>query len=128
MARPAGGSSHVRLQSGYRGLLASIASLLEQARKGAARTVNSIITVTYWEVGRRIVEYEQQGKVLTARLGRGFSRWNVFQMRQFYLFYRGAGLRRPDKVLPHPEKLQTPSALFLSKESSAGFPLPWSHY
>ena len=36
--------------------------LLEEARKGAARTVNSVITLTYWEIGRRIVEHEQQGK------------------------------------------------------------------
>ena len=139
MARSAGGSSDVRIQSGYRGLLESVASLLEEARKAAARTVNSIITVTYWEIGRRIVEHEQQGKAkpgygdqviqrlssdLTARLGRGFSRRNVFQMRQFYLLYRDAGLRHPGKALPPPpEKVQTPSALFPAKESFAGFPL-----
>ena len=144
MARPVGGSSDVKIQPGYRGLLESVASLLEEARKAAARTVNSIITVTYWEVGRRIVEHEQQGKAkpgygdqviqrlaadLTARLGRGFSRRNVFQMRQFYLLYRDAGLRHPGKALPPPpEKVQTPSALFPVKESFAGFPLPWSHY
>ena len=106
--------------------------------------MNSIITVTYWEIGRRIVEHEQQGKAkpgygdqviqrlatdLTARLGRGFSRRNVFQMRQFYLLYRDAGLHHPGKALPPPpEKVQTPSALFPAKESFAGFPLPWSHY
>ena len=31
------------------------------ARRGAARTVNSIITSAYWEVGRRIVQEEQKG-------------------------------------------------------------------
>jgi len=142
MARPAGGSSDVRIQSEYRGLLGSVTSLLEAARKGAAQTVNSIITVTYWEVGRRIVEHELRGKAkagygdrviqrlatdLTARLGRGFSRRNVFQMRQVYLLYRDAGLRRPEKV-PRPDKVQTPSAPFPAKESPAGFLLPWSHY
>jgi hypothetical protein len=72
--------------------------LLEMARRGAARSVNSIITSAYWEVGRRIVQDEQKGDEraeygerlidrlssdLMARFGRGFSRSNVFQMRQF---------------------------------------------
>lgn len=57
------------------------------------------MTATYWEIGRRIVEHEQRGKAragygealieklaadLTARFGRGFSRLNLFQMREFY--------------------------------------------
>jgi hypothetical protein len=46
----------------YGGLVTGIADLLEQARRGAARAVNSILTATYWEVGRRIVEFEQGGK------------------------------------------------------------------
>ena len=62
MARPSSDSSEVKPQPGYRGLLAGVASLLEEARKGAARTVNSIVTATYWEIGRRIVDHEQQGK------------------------------------------------------------------
>ena len=58
-----------------------------------------MLTSTYWEIGRRIVEFEQGGKQtseygerllerlsadLTARHGRGFSRTNVSQMRAFY--------------------------------------------
>jgi hypothetical protein len=46
----------------YAGLVTGIADLLEQARRGAARTVNAILTATYWEIGRRIVEFEQAGK------------------------------------------------------------------
>lgn len=144
MTRPEDGSSDAKIQPGYRGLLENVALLLEEARNAAARTVNSFITVTYCEIGRRIVEHEQHGKSkpgygdqviqrlatdLTARLGRGFSRRNVFQMRQFYLLYREAGLHRPAKALPPPpEKVQTPSALSLAGEAAAGFPLPWSHY
>lgn len=56
--------------------------------------------MVYWEVGRRIVEYEQGGVAraeygaalitrvsldLTERFGRGFSKRNVEQMRLFYL-------------------------------------------
>ena len=35
---------------------------LERARRMSARSVNSILTATYWEIGRRIVEFEQGGK------------------------------------------------------------------
>lgn len=85
---------------GYNNLLSDISGLLEQARRTAVRTINSILTATYWEVGRRIVEYEQGGKVraaygeellehlsrdLTARYGRGFSRQGLQKMRVFYL-------------------------------------------
>jgi hypothetical protein len=81
-------------------LFAGVADLLEQARKYSARSVNAIMTRTYWEVGRRIVEHEQEGKKratygealierlaldLTAKFGRGFSQSNLWQMRDFYL-------------------------------------------
>ena len=84
----------------YDGLLSRVASLLEQGRRTVVRTTNAILTATYWEVGRQIVEFEQGGKAqaeygeeivdrlardLTAQYGRGFSRRNVFQMKAFYL-------------------------------------------
>src|SRR5262245_36067824 len=74
--------------------------LLEQARRASARAVNVVITATYWEIGRRIVEFEQHGQDrakygaklierlsadLSAKYGRGFSRRNLEQMRWFYL-------------------------------------------
>ena len=83
----------------YDRLVSDISRWLEQARRGAARSVNAILTATYWQIGCRIVEHEQGGKVtseygekllerlsadLTARNGRGFSRSNVAQMRAFY--------------------------------------------
>jgi hypothetical protein len=45
----------------YGGLGTGIADLLDQARRGAARAIKSILTATYWEIGRRIVEFEQGG-------------------------------------------------------------------
>src|SRR5207249_1356402 len=72
----------------YGGLIGGIAELLEAARRTAVRTVNALMTATYWEIGRRIVEFEQGGekraeygqallqrlaKDLSARFGRGFS-------------------------------------------------------
>jgi hypothetical protein len=46
----------------YGGLLSSVSDLLEQARRTSARAVNVVMTATYWEVGHRIVEYEQAGQ------------------------------------------------------------------
>ena len=108
----------------YTGLLSGVVELLEQARRTSARSANVIMTATYWEIGRQIVEFEQGGRSkpaygeelidrladdLRARFGKGFSRSNVFQMQQFYLAYR--------------QKVQTASGFPLPT-----FPLPWSHY
>ena len=83
----------------YSNLLGVVSELLEAARRASARTVNVFMTATYWEIGRRIVEYEQHGKKraeygkvllqrlaadLNARFGRGFSADNLENMRLFY--------------------------------------------
>jgi predicted nuclease of restriction endonuclease-like (RecB) superfamily len=108
----------------YGSLLVDITKWLEQARKQAGRAVNALMTATYWRIGKRIFEQEQRGgeragygariveqlaRDLSARFGRGFSRANVFQMRQFYLAYRA--------------RVQTASGQF-----DPPFPLSWSHY
>jgi predicted nuclease of restriction endonuclease-like (RecB) superfamily len=81
---------------------ASIAQLLIAARRSAYRAVNSIMVETYWRVGQRIIEREQQGqqradygerlivnlsRYLTDTLGKGFSEANLKNMRQFYLTF-----------------------------------------
>ena len=83
-------------------MIDSIGFLLEQGRKQAYQAVNSILVKTYWDIGKRIVEYEQAGKEradygsslldnlsrdLKDRHGKGFSRRNVLDMRRFYLNY-----------------------------------------
>jgi predicted nuclease of restriction endonuclease-like (RecB) superfamily len=113
--------------------------LLESARRGAARTVNSIITSAYWEIGRRIVREEQKGRQraaygeqlidrlssdLMVRFGRGFSRSNVFQMRQFYLAHAEI-VQTSSGQLETPEIVQTPSGQLPQLPI---FPLSWSHY
>lgn len=88
---------------GYAALLADVVSVLEAGRRLAARSINALMTATYWDIGRRIIEEEQSGetrarygeelidslsKDLTNLFGRGFGRRNLFQMRAFYLAYR----------------------------------------
>ena len=46
----------------YCAVLTDVTDLLESARHAAARSVNFIMTATYWAVGRRIIEEEQRGK------------------------------------------------------------------
>jgi len=87
-------------RSNYTVWSGGIAALLEEARRQSARSVNAILTATYWEIGRRIVEFAQQGEQraeygdevlerlssdLTKKFGRGFSRQNLQQIRQFYV-------------------------------------------
>ena len=81
----------------YDSIRSDIVTLLESARRIAARSVNALMTASYWEIGRRIVEFEQDGQEraaygealllrlaedLSARFGSGFSRRNLQQMRE----------------------------------------------
>ena len=49
-------------QTDYAAVHAEIVALLDAARLAAARSVNAVMTATYWDVGRRIVELEQAGQ------------------------------------------------------------------
>lgn len=115
----------------YTGLLGGIADLMEQARRRAAGAVNSILTATYWEIGRQIVEFEQCGKPraeygqallkrlaadLTARSGRGFSKSNLFQMRAFYQGW--PILQTPSGTFDVRAIFQTPSGILESSEKA----------
>ncbi len=46
----------------YSEVLAGVVEPLDAARHASARVVNSLMTATYWEIGRRIVEHEQAGQ------------------------------------------------------------------
>lgn len=134
---------------GYDALFADIVRVIEDARRAAARSVNAVMTATYWLVGQRIVELEQGGETragygeallerlsadLTARFGRGFSRQNLQQMRQFYLVYPpGKICQTASGESPStPQIRQTSSgesalALLGAAGMARSFPLPWSH-
>lgn len=117
------GLSTPRAPAPYEALLGGIMQLLEEARRTSARAVNALMIATYWEIGRRIVEHEQEGKDraeygarlierlaedLTRRFGRGFSRQNLWQMRAFHLAWPVERLEEARSgVRPRPEILQT---------------------
>ena len=110
----------------YGGIHGDIVVLLETARHAAARSVNAVMTATYWEIGRRIVEFEQGGQEraaygetlirrlgadLSRQFGRGFGWRNLAQMRAFYLAWPDPQkVQRPSAPSPTPSSLQTPLA------------------
>jgi predicted nuclease of restriction endonuclease-like (RecB) superfamily len=86
--------------AGYSTVHVGIVDLLQAARAQAVRSINVLMTASYWEIGRRIIEAEQQGRRragygeqllkhlsldLTHQFGRGFGVVNLQQMRNFYL-------------------------------------------
>ena len=79
-----------------------IKKILKNARQKAYTAVNSAMVEAYWEIGRRIVEEEQNGKeraeygkeilqnlskVLTEEFGKGYSYRTLREIRQFYLMF-----------------------------------------
>ena len=106
-------------------LFDKIAKLIESARKKVASAVNLTMVYTYFEVGRMIVEDEQQGQEraeygktilkdlsikLINKFGKGFSEPNLRNMRKFFITYSHAQIQ------------QKPSTELLT------FTLSWSHY
>lgn len=115
-------SKSLKTQS-HKKLFENIKSLLHEARTSVARNINTAMVMTYFEIGRMIVEHEQDGakragyaketlkllsQKLTAEFGRGFSVDNLQRMRSFYLMYKKSGT--------------------LSRISPKIFQLSWSHY
>ena len=46
-------------------LLDRIGSIITDAKRRAAQTVNTILVIAYWEIGREIIEHELGGKIRT---------------------------------------------------------------
>ena len=90
----------------YSQLVSEIGTLLQQARKQVATQVNTTLLDTYWQIGKHIVEYEQQGheraaygdylidrlsRDLTLLYGKGFGKSNLLYMRKFYTVFQKGG-------------------------------------
>ncbi|WP_042720236.1 YhcG family protein [Flavobacterium sp. B17] len=122
-------------------LVKNISALLENARSKIVVTVNQTIVLTYYEIGRMIVEDEQKGENraeygktvlkdlslhLTEKFGKGFSQRNLEQMRQFYLSYsipQTLSAELPNEIS---STVLTNSQNQISQ--TAKFNLSWSHY
>lgn len=145
-------------QADYAAVHTDIVALLEATRHAAARSVNTLMTASYWEIGRRIVEFEQDGKEraeygqallkrlsadLSGRFGRGFSERNLEQMRLFYLAWPPERISQTASAKLPPFRISqtAPGELASSTKHESlsrppfdlaalaqAFPLPWSAY
>ncbi|HWC58168.1 MAG TPA: PDDEXK nuclease domain-containing protein [Verrucomicrobiae bacterium] len=148
----------MELPEGYDAMLSSLTEFLESARRLSARAVNTVMTATYWEVGRRIVEFEQGGKRraeygdallktlaldLTARFGKGYGAVNLSQMRKFFLTWpereifqtlsekstnQGFDAAPANIFQTVSEKSDNTFPLLILRKLSSRFCLPWSAY
>lgn len=132
----------------YRSILSELVALIDAGRDAAVRSVNAVMTATYWAIGRRIVEDEQRGATragygealidrlsddLQSRFGRGFGRNNLALMRAFYLGHRDvvravsrrAGRSAANRIF---RKLSGKLGAEEIATVAERFPLPWSHY
>lgn len=120
-----------------------VSELIEQARNHVAKTINSTITYTYYNIGRYIIEDEQQStraeygkavlknlsRLLTDRYGGGWSLTKLKQIRKFYLTYSKRS------TTGGPIQNATSSSVPYPKRSTTGgpfdtpmFQLSWTHY
>lgn len=114
-----------------------VAELIELARRKVAITVNLTMVYTYFEIGREIIEHEQEGKEraaygksvlkglsqrLTAKYGKGFSIENLDKMRFFYKIYSLPISSTPSTKLEEFENQR------INETVSRKFVLSWSHY
>lgn len=137
----------------YRELIESIEQVLHQGRIIAAQAVNYRMVLTYWEIGRYIVDYEQKGEIkqaygsklidhlskdLNSRFGSGFSRSNLFNFKKFYLSFQKVQTVSGQFIFPRNiEKVQTVSGQSEVSETvshklqiggTVSYLLGWSHY
>ncbi len=132
----------------YVNVLSGVVQLVDAARRASARVVNSLMTATYWEIGRRIVEHDQAGEQravygeelvrrlaldLTKRFGRGFGFSQLKVMRQFYQTFPEAlpVMRIGQSVIGQFKGswgIKSSPALERLGNIAQAFPLPWTHY
>lgn len=140
-------SAALAVPSGYAAVRTGIVGLLQAARAQAARNVNALMTASYWEIGRRIVEAEQKGKRradygeqliarlsadLTIQFGRGFGERNLAQMKGFYLAWPASQILQTVSAKSTESRNQKISETASRKLSLTDlgriFELPWSAY
>jgi hypothetical protein len=93
-----------------------VKAILDEARTMAWQAVNSAMVVSYWEIGRIIIEEEQKGKKradygekiisslaqkLSAEFGKGFDERNLWFIRSFYVAYPKVNALRSELSWTH---------------------------
>lgn len=139
------------------GFIKQAIEMVQAARQHVVRQTNSVMVFTYFQIGKIIIENEQQGsnkatygkatikklsKHLTKHFGNGFSERNLEQMRLFYTAFedRKKYISIPQTVSAEFNKKQKPQTVSaeltpkikspktIKKPFAQVFPLSWSHY
>lgn len=113
--------------------------LVEYARRIAASQINIVQLMTFYSIGRWIIEVQQQGEsrakygkqvvkklseVMTEQFGRGFSVDTLENARKFYQTYQS----RISETLFRKFAVEKSETVFRIFEETMPFMLPWSHY
>ncbi|UAM97445.1 PDDEXK nuclease domain-containing protein [Polaribacter litorisediminis] len=121
------------------GFITEIKDIIQQAKKQVYNSVNTAMVVSYWLIGKRIVEEEQSGaeradygkfivqslsETLTKEFGSGFSKRSLWEYRQFYTVFSADDMTRTMSALSVPNntnnnEIQIVRTLFAQ--------LSWSH-
>ena len=126
---------------GFRDVYERIKAILAEARSTWYCAINTAMVTAYWEIGRTIVEEEQQGEHraeydqalveelsvrLKADFGKGFDRSNLWHMRSFYLSYPILDALRRELSWTHYRlllRVEKPEAAGVLRSGSRQFPL-----
>jgi predicted nuclease of restriction endonuclease-like (RecB) superfamily len=126
-------------------LFQQVVALLKNAQQQVIRTINSTMVYTYFEIGRMIVQEEQNGKEraaygkqvlkelskeLTKEFGKGFSVDNLQNMRRLYFIYSNYETLSSNLKI-NAEKSETVSRISIESKKpvlTLNFILTWSHY
>ena len=121
----------------------NVAQIIENARRFVGRTADLTMCVTYFEIGRMIVEEEQGGKVradygrgllpelstfLNGRVGKGFSVSTLTNARKFYQVYADSIRHTLFAELDASKEKGISQTLFTISAEDSPFTLSWSHY
>ena len=145
MKRDGSEATRAAVPKGEATLYERIRELVVAARQTVARGVDLVQVHTNFEIGRHIVEHEQQGEQraaygqemikalaerLTADFGRGFSQTNLKLMRLFYLHYQQRiGQSTTDRLTPAWRSQSSPDQSKAVGQPGLGpFALSWTHY
>lgn len=108
--------SHIIKQADSNQLLTNIREILLSARHTAYKAVNFAMVTAYWNIGKLIVEDEQNGNAraeygkavleelstkLTEEFGKGFTTANLRNMRQFYMCFQNCYTLRSELTWSH---------------------------
>jgi len=130
----------MELDNEYKSWITSLKERIQTAQIKAAIAVNEELIALYWEIGKSIVEKQEQnrwGAKIIEQVAKdlhhelpdtnGFSRTNLFNMRQFYLFYaktqivlQAVGQLSSSKIVQQPVGLLPKNSILLK--------VPWGHH